>query len=176
MEEMKKETAEAVDTGAEELAPDTPAENPQEATIKKLEAELADSRDKYLRMLAEYDNYRKRTQKERESVYSDAVADAAKELLPILDLLEKAITYKDFNAEKLAEGLCMTFTQAAVSLEKLGIEETAEVGAQFDPNLHNAVLHIEDDSFGDNEIVEIFQRGYRRGDKIIRYAMVKVAN
>jgi molecular chaperone GrpE len=147
------------------------------AALAELDAckkELAESKDKYLRMLAEYDNYRKRTQKEREGVYADAVADTVKELLPIIDNLERASAVGD--PSKIAEGLALTLKQTESAFAKLKVEETAKVGDPFDPNVHNAVMHIEDDGYGESEIVEVLQRGYRRGDKTIRDAMVKVAN
>ena len=143
-------------------------------SVAELESELSQAQDKYLRLAAEYDNYRKRTQKEREGVYTDAVADTVEELLPILDNLERAAMYKD--AERVAQGLEMIFKSTDAALSKLGVTAFGVAGEQFDPNLHNAVMHTEDDSLGENEIVEVLQRGYKRGDKIIRYAMVKVAN
>ena len=181
-EEVAEETAatENAEASGEESAPADEATLAKEALAAalaenaKLTAELAESRDKYLRMLAEYDNYRKRTAREREGTYAEAVADTVSGILPVLDILEKASQYSE--ADKIAEGLALTVKQAAALLSKLGIEETAKVGDPFDPNFHNAVLHIEDEAYGENEVVEVFQRGYRRGDKIIRHAMVKVAN
>lgn len=153
---------------AKEALADALAEN------ERLQKELAACQDKYMRMLAEYDNYRKRTQKEREGTYADAVCDTVKEVLPVFDNLERAAAVGD--PAKIAEGLALTVKQAAACLAKLKIEETAAVGGKFDPNLHNAVMHVEDDGHGEGEIVEVFQRGYRRGDKTVRDAMVKVAN
>ena len=179
MEENKNETQETPETVAEESLPselDTAKEALAAALAEnaKLTAELAESRDKYLRMLAEYDNYRKRTAKEREGTYTEAVADTVAGILPVLDILEKASQYSE--ADKIAEGLALTVKQASALLAKLGIEETAAIGDPFDPVFHNAVLQVEDEELGENVIAEIFQRGYRRGDKIIRHAMVKVAN
>ncbi len=141
---------------------------------EKKDAELEEQKDKYLRLLAEYDNFRKRSAKEREGIYTDAVADTVNEILPVLDNLERASLYKE--SEKVAEGLSITAKGAAAMLSKLGIEQFGAKGDTFDPNIHNAVMHVEDDEHSDGEIVEVFQKGYRRGDKIIRYAMVKVAN
>ena len=178
MEEEKKNESPATEEPTAEQADEAQAAKAALAEAlaenAKLKAELEESRDKYLRMLAEYDNYRKRTAKEREGTYSEAVAETVAGILPVLDILEKASQYSE--ADKIAEGLALTVKQAAALLSKLGIEETAKVGDSFDPNFHNAVLHIEDEAFGENEIVEIFQRGYRRGDRIVRHAMVKVAN
>ena len=170
----------AADTPQEEKAPLSDADAAKKALgealseCDRLRAELAACQDKYMRMLAEYDNYRKRTQKEREGTYTDAVCDTVKEILPVFDNLERAAAVGD--PAKIAEGLALTVKQAAACLAKLKIEETAAVGGKFDPNLHNAVMHVEDDEHGDGEIVEVYQRGYRRGDKTVRDAMVKVAN
>ena len=137
-------------------------------------AKLTELNDKYLHVVAEYDNFRKRAQKEREGVYADAYADALGELLPIADNLERAMTYTD--GEKVIEGVAMTLKQLDMSLEKLGIEAFGAVGETFDPAIHNAVMHVEDENLGDNEIADVFQKGYRKGDRVIRFAMVKVAN
>ena len=141
-----------------------------EALTKTLE-ELG---DRYTRMLAEYDNFRKRAQKEREGVYSDAVSDVLTEILPIKDTLEMAMAYADDS--KLSQGVTMTLTKFAEILTRLGVEEFGAPGDEFDPNLHNAVFHVEDEALGENVIAEVLMKGYKKGDKIIRYAMVKVAN
>ncbi|MBQ3100214.1 MAG: nucleotide exchange factor GrpE [Clostridia bacterium] len=145
--------------------------------IEALENELAEQKDKYLRMMAEYDNFRRRAAKERESVYTDAYCDALEAVLPVMDNLELAARYSGGDAEKIAEGVNMVLNSFGAVFEKLGIEEIeAAPGVAFDPNLHNAVMHIEDESFGENEIAEVFTKGYKKGDKILRYTMVKVAN
>ena len=158
--------------------------------IKKIEAELADTqkkleaaeaalaeeKDKYLRMLAEYDNFRRRTAKEKETIYGDATADTVKGLLPVIDTLERAaagLTPEDAESP-LGKGITMTLKSAVDALTKLGVEEVP-VDA-FNPDIHNAVMHVEDDSLPEGAIVAVFQKGYRRGDHIIRYAMVQVAN
>lgn len=138
----------------------------------KLEKQLAEQNDKYLRIVAEYDNFRKRSAKEKEGIYADAYSDVIVAILPVIDNLERAVSFSDGG--QTAEGVKMTLAQFSQTLEKLGVEVIPT--EKFDPNLHNAVMHIEDDSYGEGEIVEIFQKGYRKGDKIIRYAMVKVAN
>ncbi len=148
------------------------AEKAQAAT----EAELCEMKDKYLRTLAEYDNFRKRSVKEREGIYSDAVTDSVKNLLPLLDNLKTAQQYAEGDAEKVAEGVRMILSSLPDILGKMGVTEFGAPGDTFDPNLHNAVLHVEEEGRGEGEIVEVFQSGYRRGDKIIRYAMVRVAN
>lgn len=145
--------------------------------IEALENELAEQKDKYLRMMAEYDNFRRRAAKEREGVYTDAYCDALEAVLPVMDNLELAARYSGGDAEKIAEGVKMVLNSFGAVFEKLGIEEIeAAPGVAFDPNLHNAVMHIEDESFGENEIAEVFTKGYKKGDKILRYTMVKVAN
>ena len=145
-----------------------------EALKASFEAEKKELEDKYLRMAAEYDNFRRRSREEKSGIYDDALSDAVKELLPILDNLELAAKYDD--AEKVREGLAMISKSAEAALSKLGVEKFGEVGDTFDPNLHNAVLHEENDALGEGEITDVFQRGYRKGTKIIRFAMVKSAN
>ena len=141
---------------------------------EKLKAELAEQADKYLRMAAEYDNFRRRSREEREGVYVGALSDTVSELLPIIDNLERASLYDD--GEKVKEGLVMTVKSVEAVLTKLGVEVFGQVGETFDPNIHNAVFHVEDESFGEGEIIEVFQKGYKKGKHIIRFAMVKVAN
>ena len=145
-----------------------------EAKIEKLEAESAEKDDKYLRLCAEYDNFRRRSQKEREGVYSDAYSDAINALLPVLDNLGRAVGCEDPKA--LADGLALILKSFDEGLAKLGVEEIKAQGETFDPERHYAVLHVEDESYGENEVVEVLQKGYTRGEKVIRYAVVKVAN
>lgn len=144
--------------------------------LEKTQGELAENKDKYLRLAAEYDNFRRRAAKEKEGVYSDAYADVISAILPVIDNLERAVKFSEDKESKLYEGLSMTLRSFEETLEKLGVEVIESDGKEFDPNLHNAVMHIEDDSYGENVVVETFTKGYRKGDKIIRYAMVKVAN
>ena len=148
----------------------------KEATeaLDKANAELKELNDKYLRVCAEYDNFRKRTAKERDGLYTDAYADALKELLPSIDNLERAAQYTE--PEKLTDGIALIFKSASEMLTKLGIETFGAAGEKFDPNLHNAVMHVDDEEKGEREIVDVFQKGYKKGDRIIRHAMVKVAN
>ena len=127
-------------------------------------------------MLAEYENFRKRAAKEKEGIYSDAASDVIGAVLPVLDNLERALKFSDEKEGKLYEGLNMTLKSFKEALEKIGVSEIESDGCAFDPNLHNAVMHIEDESYGESVVVETFSKGYRKGDKIIRYAMVKVAN
>ena len=151
------------------------AENEVAELKKQLEALRSDAteeKDKYLRMMAEYDNFRKRSAKEKEGIYADAYSDCIKQLLPVLDNLERAEACDQL--EGLKKGVEMTLKEFRAALEKLGITEVET--DRFDPNLHNAVMHVEDDSLGESAIVEVFQKGYQKDGKIIRYAMVKVAN
>jgi len=140
----------------------------------KLENDVIASKDKLLRTMAEYENFRKRTAKEKEGIYTDACADVLKEVLPVLDNLERALSVEG-SGEDLRIGVEMTVRQFNDAFNKLGVEELAPEG-EFDPNLHNAVMHIEDEQYGTNEIVEVFQKGYKRANKVLRHSMVKVAN
>ncbi len=142
--------------------------------LSAAEESLIASSDKYYRMLAEYDNFRKRSAKEKECSYSDAYADALSLLLPVIDNLERARGYTD--AESVTKGLELTLKSFEEALQKIGIEVIGEAGERFDPNLHNAVFHVEDEAYGESEIVEVLQKGYIKGERVIRYAMVKVAN
>lgn len=137
------------------------------------EADAAEQKDKYLRTLAEYDNYRKRTVKEREGIYADAKADCITNLLALFDNLERASA---FEGEQAAEGVKMILASVPEVLGKMNITAFGEAGETFDPALHNAVMHVDDEQYGEGEILEVFQKGYRVGEKIIRYAMVKTAN
>ena len=141
---------------------------------EELKAKLDELNDRYLRTVAEYDNYRKRAQKEKEGIYGDAYVDVVKEILPVLDNLERAVAFADSG--NLAEGVSMILTMFKDTFTKMGVEEIAAENTEFDPNVHNAVMHVEDDSLGENMVVETFSKGYKKGDKVIRYAMVKVAN
>ena len=139
-----------------------------------LENEVIASKDKLLRTMAEYENFRKRTAKEKEGIYTDACADVLKEVLPVLDNLERALSVEGCG-EDLRTGVEMTVRQFNDAFNKLGVEELPPEG-EFDPNLHNAVMHVEDEQYGTNEIVEVFQKGYKRANKVLRHSMVKVAN
>ena len=141
---------------------------------KKPEAPQAQS-DAYLRLLAEYDNYRKRSQREKDSLYADIKADTLLKFLPVYDNLVRALN-QPTEDEAYRKGIEMIMTQFCTTMEKLGVEKIESLGRTFDPALHNAVMHVDDETKGENEIVEVFQEGFRLGDKVIRFAMVKVAN
>lgn len=141
---------------------------------EKLKEEIESIKDRLLRVTAEYDNYRKRTTKEKEGIYSDAYVDVLKEVLPILDNLERAVA-ADGSVDDLKKGIEMTIKGCQESFTKLGVEEI-DASGEFDPNLHNAVMHVEDENLGKNTVAEVFQKGYKKDEKVIRYSMVKVAN
>ena len=144
--------------------------------IEALTKELAALKDSHLRTLAEYDNFRKRSQREKEATYADAKANTLKMLLPVLDNFDRAADNKTDDIEVYRKGIEMTLTQLGEILKNLEVEAFGEVGDEFDPNIHNAVFHIDDENYGEGEIVEVFQKGYRKGKHIIRFAMVKTAN
>ena len=162
----------------EQVKTEAPAEETAKADAKPAtdwEAKYNDLNDRYLRMAAEYDNFRKRTAKEKEAIWNDAKADAALAFLPVYDNLERALK-QETTDEAYKKGVEMTMNQLKTVLEKLGITEIEALGQPFDPALHNAVMHIEDENFGENTVAEVFQAGFRLGDKVVRFAMVKVAN
>ena len=144
-------------------------------SIKKLENENSALKDRLARISAEYDNYRKRTQKEKEGIYADSIVDVVKELLPVLDNLEMSLKVEAQDVEALKKGVSMTLTQFKDSLLKLKVTEIS-TETPFDPNLHEAVMHVEDPNYSEKEIVDVFLKGYQREEKIIRYSVVKVAN
>lgn len=148
-----------------------------EAEVEKLQAQVAEEQDKYMRLYAEYDNFRRRSAKEREGIYADAYADALNQILPIIDNLERAAQYSGEDLESpMAKGIELTIKSCVEALNKMGVYEIEALGKTFDPNFHNAVMHIDDDAYGENEIVEVFMKGYIRGEKVLRFSMVKVAN
>lgn len=163
-------SAEADCTPEAETAPDPLVEE-----LEALKNELAEKESKYLRLAAEYDNFRKRSQKEKESAYADAKTDAVSAFLPVYDNLERALKQETCD-EAYAKGVEMTMTGLKEIMTRLGIEEIPALGQPFDPSLHNAVMHVEDESAEENTVVEVFQAGFRLGEKVIRFAMVKVAN
>lgn len=154
-------------------------ENKEEAKEEVVEAhlspEMAVLTDKYLRVCAEYDNFRRRSQKEKEALYGDIKADVLLKFLPVYDNLVRALSQPTTD-EAYRKGVEMIMGQFVATMEKLGVEKIESLGHSFDPNLHNAVMHVDDEEKGENEIVEVFQEGFKIGDKVIRFAMVKVAN
>ena len=147
----------------------------EEEKIEALEKERDALNDKFLRICAEYDNFRRRSQKEKDGLYGDIKANTVTQFLPVYDNLERALK-QNTEDEAYKKGVEMIMTQFCTTLEKLGVTEIECLGEKFDPALHNAVMHVEDEEKGENEIVEVFQKGFKLGDKVIRFAMVKVAN
>ncbi|MBE6567787.1 MAG: nucleotide exchange factor GrpE [Ruminococcaceae bacterium] len=185
-EEIAEETAIPEEETAEASAPEkdgkkkgdkkAKAENLKlKEEIESLTAALEEEKKNRLYLAAEYDNFRRRSQKEKDGIYSDAISDAIKEILPLFDNLERAGQYSG-DSEKVAEGLALIAKMSDEVLSKLGVERFGAPGEQFDANIHNAVMHEDNEAFGENEITDVYQVGYKRGDKIIRFAMVKVAN
>ena len=144
------------------------------AQLEAKEKEISEQNDKYMRMYAEYDNFRKRSAKERDGIYADAYADAISSILPILDNIERAAAFTD--ADAVLKGVQMILKGANEAFEKMGVKSFGEKGDEFDPNRHNPVMHTEDESLGENVIAQVLQKGYKFGDTVVRPAMVQVAN
>ena len=162
-EKVTEETAEQPTAGTDDI-------------IAKKDEEINALNDRYQRLLAEYDNFKKRTVKEKEAIYTDSVRDTVAELLPVIDNLLRAVdAFKDKESDE-CKGVEMVLKQTEDIFAKIGVTQIEAVGQQFNPEFHNAVMHVDDDSFEDNTVVEEFQKGYIYKDKVIRYSMVKVAN
>ncbi|MBS7365755.1 MAG: nucleotide exchange factor GrpE [Oscillospiraceae bacterium] len=193
-EKEKKDTAPVEESAAEESKETAPVEEePKKEKKSKPKKEkdkeskkapdlkeaaeklVREEKDRYLRLAAEYDNFRKRSQKEKDSLYTDIKVDTLRKFLPVYDNLERALKQATAD-EAYRKGVEMIMAQFKSTMDGLGVTEIAAEGEKFDPEKHNAVMHVEDESFGENEIVEVFQRGFTLGDKVIRFAMVKVAN
>lgn len=184
-EEIVKETVEeTTEETAKETAGET-VENKEEESftvsreqmgkMEQLAKLVADSNDKYLRLAAEYDNYRKRTAREKENIYGDAKADTVKPFLEVYDNLVRGVAQFE-EGDGHRQGMEMIAKQFLDVLAKLGVTEIEAEGQPFDPEKHNAVMHVDDESFGENIVAEVFQKGFMIGDKVLRFAMVKVAN
>lgn len=169
----KKETPKTEEV-MEETA-ETKTETADTAELDQLREAQAKEHDQYLRLAAEYDNFRKRSQREKDGIYQDGVADTAKKFLPVYDNLERALA-NDTTDEAYKKGVQMIMNEFTKIMETLGITVYGAAGDAFDPEKHNAVMHIEDDTLEENSIAEVFQKGAMLGDKVIRFAMVKVAN
>ena len=192
----KQETAKTAEaTAAEETTATESAEQPEtaaaeaestteedqhmkkkelKAALEKAEAALADHKDQHLRLMAEYQNYRNRTTEEKKKIYGDAKADCIKSLLTVVDTFERAMDAA-CSDETYKKGIEMTFSQLQKALEQMGVKEIAEVGVEFDPNLHNAIKQMDDTDFEENKVCQIYQKGYLLGDRLIRPAMVAVS-
>lgn len=178
MDKKEKEETCKTEEKTEEMQEET-TENQEPSELEKCKEKLKESEDKYLRLYAEFDNYKKRTQKEKDARYADAVIDTAAELLPVMDNLERALAVDvaSEDAKSLKDGVEMVKKQMKDALSKLNISEIPAVGEEFDPNIHNAVMHIDDDSVTDNTVVEEFMKGYMyNNERVVRHSMVKVAN
>ncbi len=151
------------------------AEAPQESELEKAQKALAQEHDQYLRLAAEYDNFRKRSRKEKEALYTDVKAETAGKFLPVFDDLERALANETAD-EAYKKGVELIMAEFRKIMTGLGVEEFGEKGDAFDPNAHNAVMHVENEELGENVIAQVFQKGFRIGDKVIRHAVVQVAN
>ena len=183
-QEKKQQDPVVEEVPVEETQPqaETQAAPQQEAAVdplleelEKLRKQMDEKEEQYLRLAAEYDNFRKRSQKEKDGIYQGAKSDAVAAFLPVYDNLERALRQETAD-EAYKKGVEMTMTGLKEILSKLGVEEIPALGQPFDPALHNAVMHVEDETAGENTVVEVFQSGFKLGEKVIRFAMVKVAN
>ena len=181
-EEIKEETAEPKEEAAapaeekkNEKKDKKSGKKKDDERVAALESEKAALNDKFLRLAAEYENFRRRSQKEKDALYGDIKADTVTKFLPVYDNLERALK-TGTEDEAYRRGVEMIMTQFCSTLEKLGVTPIECLGEKFDPSLHNAVMHVDDEEKGENEIVEVFQKGFKLGDKVIRFAMVEVAN
>lgn len=171
-EEILEEAPVEEEAAVEEETVETEAGDELDSLQKALEEE----QNRYLRLMAEYDNFRKRSAREKDNIYTDAKADAFTSLLPVLDNFDRAFENEDAAPEDFRKGIEMTRDQLLAVFEKAGVETFGEAGETFDPNLHNAVSHVEDPEQGENVLAQVFQKGYKIGDKVLRHAMVVVAN
>lgn len=174
-EEILEETEQAADQENESAEVPEAAAETGETEVEQLKKSVAQKEDQYLRLLAEYDNFRKRSAKEKESAWTDAKSETAAAFLPVYDNLERALKAPCAD-EAFLKGVEMTMDQLKDVLAKLGIEEIPALGEKFDPACHNAVMHVDDEQAEENTVVEVFQTGFQTGGKVIRFSMVKVAN
>ena len=174
-EEVREEAP--VEEAPVEEAPKEPSkeEPKEESELEKAQKALAKEHDQYLRLAAEYDNFRKRSRKEKEALYTDVKAETTAKFLPVFDDLERALA-NDTSDEAYKKGVELIMTELRKIMTGLGVEEFGETGDAFDPNAHNAVMHIENEELGENVIAQVFQKGFRIGEKVIRHAVVQVAN
>ena len=172
---MAKKDKEMNETPVEEIAEETVEETVETPEVNPWEEKYNAERDAHLRVAAEFDNFRKRTIKEKEASYGNGKADAVAKILPIYDNLERALNQETADAA-YKKGVELTMNELVKIFTSLGVEIFGAVGEAFDPNLHNAVMHIESEELGENTIAQVFQKGFRIGDKVVRFAMVQVAN
>ncbi len=172
----KKETVKPEPAEEVKAAEAQAAEPAQPTETEKLRTSLDEANDKFLRLAAEYDNYRKRTAREKAELNGACKSAVIADLLPVIDNLDRALAHNTDNPDDYKKGVEMIVSQFYAALDKLGVESFGEAGDAFDPNLHNAVMHIEDENLGENTVAAVFSKGYRLGDKVIRPAAVQVAN
>lgn len=175
-EKTNPETPDEVKTEAKSEEKTKSKEKKSGGEAEKLQKALDEKNEQFLRLCAEYDNFRKRSQKEKQDAYSNSKADVVKDLLPVIDNFGRAAENTDGSFEDYRKGIELIFNQFLDIIKKLGVEAYGERGDEFDPNIHNAVMTVEDEELGENVIAEVFTKGYRLGDKIVREAVVKVAN
>ncbi len=173
-ENTAEEAAEAEENGTDEK--EGPKEESLEEKLQKAEQRLKEAQDKWLRQLAEFENFRKRTNQEKQSMYNNGIRAAVESFLPVVDNFERAVAAAEDKESPTYKGIEMILKQLLEVMSGLGVEEIPAQGEPFDPNVHSAVMHVEDESCDENVVVEVFQKGYRHGDKVIRPSMVKVAN
>ena len=174
-QKTKKKAEQTAETEPEQSPPEK-EEDDLRGQLEKTSAQLAAQKDLFLRTAAEYDNYRKRTDREKTSLYADTIAEAVAKFLPVYDNLQRALSQPDCSLEDLRKGVEMVEKQMGETLEKFGVSAVGETGDPFDPAVHNAVSHVEDENLGENVVAAVLQKGYRLGGRIIRHAMVQVAN
>ena len=173
-DKKKTQTEESPETVEKETAAEETADE-RDAVIEELNKKLLEANDKYLRTVAEYDNFRKRSQKEKEAIFSDSKTDIIGKFLPVIDNFERAAS-AETDLESYKKGIEMTVNQLLEVFKALGVESFGEKGEEFDPNIHNGIMHVDDESLGENVISEVYMKGYKIGDKVIRHATVIVAN
>ena len=174
--EEVKEEAPVEETPVEEpQKEEAPKEEPKGSELEKTQAALAKEHDQYLRLAAEYDNFRKRSRKEKEGLYVDVKAETVAKFLPVYDNLERALANETAD-EAYKKGVELIMVELKKIMTGLGVEEFGETGDPFDPNAHNAVMHVENEELGENVLAQVFQKGFRIGEKVIRHAVVQVAN
>lgn len=181
-ESAEKQTPGAAQTPAQAAPPEAQedataqAEAELQSKLEETNRQMEKQKDLLLRTAAEYDNYRKRTAREKASLYNDATATAVLEILTVADSLDRALEQQECTAEDMRKGVELVQKQMQSALDKLGVEEMGKEGEPFDPELHNAISHVEDEKSGENIVIKVFQKGYKIGDRVIRHAMVQVAN
>ena len=173
--EASEQTEEVKEEAKEKTKQEPKEEKKEPSELEKAQQAQAQEHDQYLRLAAEYDNFRKRSQREKDAIYRDAVADTAKKFLPVYDNLQRALKHETAD-EAFKKGVEMTMTELTKIMEGIGMKPFGAAGEPFDPEKHNAVMHVDDETLGENTVAEVFQTGFSLGDKVIRFAMVKVAN